>query len=124
MNCGGIRTIYRTGQVTLGRRAEWPLVGTLRIAHHRVVMIHVVVVPDGLEIVPGEGIGVQHPAECLRNEATVRCIALFLGCYAQRTKDWPPVPDLGPALLRLSNRNAPVHVPVPPSDAERNALIE
>src|ERR1700680_3187537 len=120
MNCAGIPTIYRPLQPmrTKGQQRLF------RLSEHRVIVIHVIIVPDGLEIVTGEGVGVQHPPEHLRNEAAVRGVALFLGCDPKRTKDRTSGFRLGPALLRLPNRNAPVHVPVPPSDAEWNRSEE
>ena len=71
----------------------------LRFAEHCVIVVHVVVVPDGLKIVPGEGVGMDHPPECLRNEAAVRRIALFFGRHAQRPKYRTSILGLGPALL-------------------------
>src|SRR5712675_1567010 len=87
-------------------------------------MIHVVVVPDGVEIVPGEGVGMDHPPERLRNEAAVRRVALFSGRHTQRTEHRTSILRLGPALLCLTRWNAPVHVSVPMGDTERDTLVE
>src|SRR6476620_4590251 len=109
MNCGGIRTIYRTRQVCICGARERILVGVLRIPDHRVVVIHVVVVPDGFEIVTREGVGVKHPPECLRNESAAGGVALFLRRNTEWSENWPPIPGLVIAFFLTQRRDAPVH---------------
>src|SRR3981081_2741369 len=124
MNCGGIPTIYRTGQVELAGALR-RLVRTLGIPEHGVIVIHhVIVMPDGLEIVPREGVGVEHPAECLRNEAATRILALFLGCDAQRAKYRSTFSRLVPLVLLSAHGNAPVDVPVPVCNTQWDTVVE
>src|SRR3954470_23182024 len=115
MNCGGMRTIYRPGE---GRSAQ--LVRLSDLALHRVIVVHVVVVPDRLQIVARKGVGVDHPAEGLGNEPPVYGVAFFLRRHSEWPEDRPSVPGLGPPLPGAASRNAPVHMTVPARDAERN----
>src|SRR6266571_1118023 len=106
MNCGGMRQIYR--RVQLPRTAAAALLlWILGVAHHGVIMVHMIIVPDRFQIVARERIGVQHPPERLRNEPAVRCIALFLRSNAEGTEYWPTILGLVPALLGVTRGNAP-----------------
>ena len=97
----------------------------LSIPEHRVIVVHhVVVVPDGLEIVAREGVGVEHPAECLRNETPTHILALLLGRDTKGTKYRSAVSRLGPLVFLATRGNAPVDVPVPVCDAQRDTLVE
>ena len=80
--------------------------------------------PDGLEIVPREGVHVHHPAKRLRDESTIDVLALFLGRDAKRAENGSSVFFLVPAILGVASRNAPVHVTMPTRDAERDAFVE
>src|SRR2546430_13993846 len=134
MNCGGMRTIYRpTQSVRSPRKRRIRGVsssrdpGSLRpvgSSQHCVIVLHVVVVPYGMQIVSSEGGSVNHPPECLRDEATARCVTLFLCCDSQRTEHRLAIPGFVPAFLLRARRDAPIHVTMPARDAQRDALVE
>src|SRR5437870_2267439 len=102
-------------------RSPQPL---LRISDHGMIMIHMVVVPDGLEIIPRKSIGVEHPSERLREEAAIGSLTLFPRGNPEWAEDRPAILRLVPALLWVSRGNAPVHVTMPARDAERHPLIQ
>src|SRR6266516_6882801 len=97
-------------------RSAQPL---FRVADHRMLMIHVIIMPDGPEIVASESIGVEHPPERLWNEPPVCRFTLFPSGDTERTKHRAPIPGLEPALPCLPSGNAPVHMTVPARDTER-----
>src|SRR6267143_4283794 len=108
MNCGGIRHNLR-------RRASAAEYGQLLLGipeHGVIVVHHVVIVPDGREIVARESAGVEHPAECLWNEAPTGILALVFGRDTQRAKYRPAIFRLVPLVLLSARGNAPVDVPV------------
>src|SRR5437773_10433315 len=87
-------------------------------------MVHMIIMPDGPEIVARESVGVQHPPERLRNEPPIRRLTLFTSGDTQRAKDRAPILGLEPALLGLPSGDAPVHMPMPACNTERNTVIE
>src|SRR5712671_3715880 len=125
MNCGGIPTIYRTRQVGLLPAPYRRLFRVLWIPEHGVIVVHrVVVVPDGFEIIAREHIGVEHPSERLRNEASASILALLFRRYSQRAEYGPAVFCLVPLIFLTARGNAPVDVPVPVRNAQWYPLIE
>src|ERR1700674_213134 len=121
MNCGGIRHNLRRRATT----ADYGLQFLPSVPEHRVVVIHhVVIVPDGLEIVPREGVGVGHPPKGLGKEAPTGILALFCGRDTQRTKYRSAISRLVPLVLLSARGNAPVGVPVPVRDAQWYPRVE
>src|ERR1700674_4981850 len=126
MNCGGIPTIYRTWQAwPLRVRHRRTLIGVLGIPEHRVIVVHhVIVVPDGLEIIAAEGVGVEHPTERLRNEAPPGVLALFLGRNPQWAEHRPTIFCLGIPLFLTARWDAPVDVAMPVRNTQWHSLVE
>src|SRR3954464_601089 len=80
--------------------------------------------PNGLKVIAGENVGVDHPSERLRNEPPICCVALFLRRDAERTEHRPAISGFVPALLGVARKNAPVHVAMPARNTERDPLVE
>src|SRR5437868_13206402 len=79
----------------------------MRFTDHRVIVIHMVVVPDGFQIVARENVGVHHPPERLRYKPPVGRIAFFFRRHSKWTEYGASVPGLVPALHRVASRDAP-----------------